>query len=185
MAKQLEKDSKTWKNLQAAFAGESQAAIKYQYYSSRAKKDGYEQISAVFDETSHNEKEHAKMWYKLLNNGEVADTKTNLGLAAEGENYEWTDMYKQFAAEAREEGYDDIAVKFEQVGTIEKSHEARYLRFRENIEHDVVFKSEEVTIWKCRNCGYIYTGKEAPEICPVCAHPRAYFEVQCEDYLGE
>ncbi len=185
MAKQLEKDSKTWKNLQAAFAGESQAAIKYQYFSSRAKKDGYEQISAVFDETSHNEKEHAKMWYKLLNGGEVADTKTNLGLAAEGENFEWTDMYKQFAAEAREEGYEEIAAKFDQVGTIEKAHEARYLRFRENIEHDVVFKNAEVTVWKCRNCGYIYTGKEAPEICPVCAHPQAYFEVECEDYLSE
>lgn len=182
MAKQLEKDSKTWKNLEAALAGESQAAIKYQFFSSRAKKDGFEQIAAIFDETSHNEKEHAKMWYKLLNDGAVADTERNLGLAAAGENYEWTHMYKHFAEEAREEGYDEIAAKFEMVGTIEKGHEARYLKLRENVDHDVVFKNEDMTVWKCRNCGYVYVGAEAPEVCPVCDHPRAFFEINAENY---
>lgn len=177
MAKELDKNSKTWKNLEAAFAGESQAAIKYQYFSSRAKKDGYEHIAAVFDETSHNEKEHAKIWYKLLHGGEVGSTSENLGAAAQGENYEWTTMYEDFAKEAREEGYDEIAVKFEMVAAIEKGHEARYLGLKEEVDHDMVFKSDKVTVWKCRNCGYVYTGEKAPEVCPVCAHPKAYFEV--------
>ncbi len=179
---ELTNSSKTWKNLETAFAGECQAAIKYQYYASRAKKDGYEQISAIFDETSHNEKEHAKMWYKLLHGGAVGDTTENLKLAAEGENYEWTDMYKTFAEEARAEGFDDIATKFEQVAAIEKAHEARYQKLNQNITDDIVFKSDKVTIWKCRNCGYVYTGEQAPELCPVCAHPRAFFEIRAENY---
>lgn len=182
MSKELDKSSKTWKNLEHAFAGESQAAIKYQYFASRAKKDGYEQIGAIFDETSQNEKEHAKIWYKLMHGGEVEDTTTNLEAAAQGENYEWTTMYEDFAKEAREEGYDDIAFKFEQVAAIEKGHESRYLKLHEEVEHDVVFKSAEVTVWKCRNCGYVFTGEEAPAICPVCAHPRAYFERLAENY---
>lgn len=182
MSKELDKSSKTWKNLEHAFAGESQAAIKYQYFASRAKKDGYEQISAIFDETSHNEKEHAKIWYKLMHGGEVEDTAANLEAAAQGENYEWTTMYEDFAKEAREEGYDDIAVKFEQVAAIEKGHESRYLKLREEVEHDVVFKNDDVTVWKCRNCGYVFTGEEAPALCPVCAHPRAYFERLAENY---
>lgn len=182
MAKELEKSSKTWRNLEQAFAGESQAAIKYQYYSSQAKKDGYEQISSIFDETSHNEKEHAKIWYKLLHDGKVGNTAENLEAAAQGENYEWTDMYKRFAEEAREEGYDEIAAKFEMVAAIEKLHEERYLKLHNEVEHDVVFKSDKVTIWKCRNCGYIYTGESAPEVCPVCAHPQAFFEIRAENY---
>lgn len=182
MAKKLEKSSKTWKNLEAAFAGESQAAIKYQYFASRAKKDGYEQISSIFDETSHNEKEHAKIWYKFLHGGAVAGTAENLEAAAQGENYEWTTMYEDFAKEARAEGYDEIAEKFEQVAAIEKTHEARYLRLHNEVEHDVVFKSDKVTIWKCRNCGYVYTGEKAPETCPVCAHPQAFFEINAENY---
>lgn len=182
MAKELDKSSKTWKNLEAAFAGESQAAIKYQYFASRAKKDGYEQIGAIFEETSGNEKEHAKIWYKLLHDGAVGDTATNLEAAAQGENYEWTTMYEDFAKDAREEGYDEIAMKFEMVAAIEKLHEERYLKYHNEVEHDVVFKNDKVTVWKCRNCGYIYTGEEAPEICPVCAHPRAFFEkVNCAE----
>lgn len=182
MSKELEKSSKTWKNLEAAFAGESQAATKYQYFASRAKKDGYEQISAIFDETSHNEKEHAKMWYKLLHGGEVGTTAENLEAAAQGENYEWTTMYEEFAKDAREEGYDDIAVKFEQVAAIEKSHEERYVKLHNEVENDVVFKNDTVTVWKCRNCGYVFTGEAAPAVCPVCAHPRAFFERLCENY---
>ncbi len=182
MAKELDPNSKTWKNLEAALAGESQAAIRYQFYSSRAKKDGYEQISSIFDETSHNEKEHAKMWYKYLHGGAVADTATNLEAAAKGENYEWTDMYKQFAEEARSEGYEEIAAKFDGVAAIEKEHEERYRKLYNNVEHDVVFKSDKVTVWKCRNCGYVFAGEEAPEVCPVCAHPQAFFEIRAENY---
>ena len=182
MTKELTKNTKTWKNLEAAFAGESQAHTKYQYFASQAKKDGFEQISAIFTETALNEKEHAKMWYKFLNGGKVAETKENLRLAANGENHEWTEMYKQFADEAREEGFEEIAEKFEGVAAIEKAHEERYLKLRENIENDVVFKSDKVTIWKCRNCGNIFVGEEAPEECPVCNHPRAYYEISAINY---
>ncbi|MBP5674835.1 rubrerythrin family protein [Candidatus Saccharibacteria bacterium] len=179
---ELKKNTKTWKNLETAFAGESQAFTKYNYFASQAKKDGFEQISEIFLETAGNEKEHAKMWYKLLHDGKVGSTKDNLTAAAQGENYEWSDMYKTFADEAREEGYEDIAKMFEGVGAVEKEHETRYLKLRDNIEHDVVFKSDKVTIWKCRNCGHIYTGTQAPEVCPVCSHPRAYFEIKANNY---
>ncbi|MBR3323254.1 rubrerythrin family protein [Candidatus Saccharibacteria bacterium] len=175
------KGTKTEKNLNAAFAGESQARVKYQFYASKAKKEGYEQISAIFQETSDNEKEHAKIWYKLLHDG-VADTMTNLKDAAAGENYEYTDMYKKFAEEAREEGFDEIAELFEKVGEIEKHHEERYLKLVENIEKGMVFKGDGVTVWKCRNCGYIHIGDSAPEECPVCKHPQSYFEIQAENY---
>lgn len=180
--KNLEKDSKTWKNLETAFAGESQAAIKYGFYASQAKKDGYEQISAIFDETSSNEKQHAKIWYKLLHGGSVDPTTMNLELAAQGENYEWTDMYNNFAQEARDEGYDEIAEKFDLVAGIEKEHEARYLKLKADVDSDMVFKSDKVTVWKCRECGYVYTGEEAPEVCPVCSHPQAFFELRAENY---
>lgn len=176
MVSKIDKNSKTWHNLEHALAGESKAAIKYQFFTSRAKKDGYEQISAIFDETSHNEKEHAKIWYKLLHGGAVEDTLTNLEAAAQGENYEWTDMYKHFAEDARAEGYDDVAEKFEQVAAIEKIHENRYRKWHDEVEHDIVFKNDQITIWKCRNCGYVFAGEEAPEKCPVCDHPRAFFE---------
>lgn len=178
----IDKNSKTWQNLATAFAGESQASIKYQYYASKAKKDGFEQISAIFDETSHNEKEHAKIWFKILHDGAVPDTDKNLKDAANGENYEWTDMYKKFAKEARDEGYDELATKFDEVAAIEKEHETRYLKLLDNVEHDVVFKSDKVTVWKCRNCGHIYVGDTAPEVCPVCEHPRSYFEIRAENY---
>ena len=179
---ELKKNSKTWQNLEKAFAGESQAHMKYQYFASQAKKDGYEQIADIFAETAGNEKEHAKMWYKLLNGGKVADTKTNLAKAAAGEHDEWTDMYKTFAEEARAEGYDEIAEKFDQVAAIEKEHETRYLKLRDNIDQDIVFKSDKVTDWKCRNCGHIYVGESAPEVCPVCAHPQSYFEIRATNY---
>ncbi|MBQ6321055.1 rubrerythrin family protein [Candidatus Saccharibacteria bacterium] len=179
---ELKKNSKTWKNLETAFAGESQAHMKYLYFASRAKKDGFEQISELFSETASNEKEHAKMWYKLLNGGAVSDTKTNLAKAAQGEHDEWTDMYKRFAEEARAEGYEDIAKKFEGVAAIEKEHETRYLKLRDNIENDLVFKSDKVTVWKCRNCGHIFVGEEAPEVCPVCAHPQSFFELKATNY---
>ncbi len=175
------KGTKTEKNLNAAFAGESQARVKYQFYASKAKKEGYEQISAIFQETSDNEKEHAKIWYKLLHDG-VADTMTNLKDAAAGENYEYTDMYKKFAEDAREEGFNEIAELFEKVGEIEKHHEERYLKLVENIENGMVFKGDGVTVWKCRNCGYIHIGDSAPEKCPVCDHPQSYFEIQAENY---
>ena len=155
------KGTKTEANLNTAFAGESQARVKYQFFASRAKKDGYEQIAEIFQETSDNEKEHAKIWYKLLHDG-VADTAENLKAAAAGENYEYTDMYAKFAKEAREEGFDEIAALFEEVGKIEKEHEARYLKLLENLDKGITFKKDGVTIWKCRNCGYIHSGKEAP-----------------------
>ena len=180
--KALEQDSQTWKNLETAFAGESQAAIKYGFYAKQAKKDGYEQIGAIFTETSDNEKEHAKIWYKYLRGGEVDPTSTNLQLAAEGENYEWTDMYNNFAQVAREEGYDETAAKFDIVAGIEKEHEARYLKLKANVDSDMVFKNDQVTVWKCRECGYVYTGESAPEICPVCAHPQAYYEIRATNY---
>jgi rubrerythrin len=175
------KGTKTEKNLNAAFSGESQARVKYQFYASKAKKDGYEQIAAIFQETSDNEKEHAKIWYKLLHDG-VADTMTNLKDAADGENYEYTDMYKKFAEDAREEGFNEIAELFEKVGEIEKHHEERYRKLIENIEKGMVFKGDGVTVWKCRNCGYIHIGDSAPELCPVCNHPQSYFEIQAENY---
>jgi len=176
------KDSKTYKNLETAFAGEAQARVKYQYFASQAKKDGYEQISEIFTETSDNEKEHAKIWYKLLHDGKVGTTTENLKAAADGENYEWTDMYEKFAEVAREEGYDEIAEKFEMVGGIEKHHEERFRKLLKNIDDDIVFKSDKVTVWKCRNCGYIFVGDEAPEFCPVCAHPQSFFEIQSTNY---
>ena len=175
------KGTKTEKNLNTAFAGESQARVKYEYYSSRAKKDGYEQIAEIFAETSSNEKEHAKIWYKLLH-GDVADTSTNLKDAAAGEHYEYSDMYAKFATEAREEGFDEIARLFEEVGKIENKHEERYLKVLDNIEKGIVFKSDGVTVWKCRNCGYIHIGDSAPEVCPVCKHPQSYFEIRAENY---
>ncbi|MBR3135208.1 rubrerythrin family protein [Candidatus Saccharibacteria bacterium] len=176
------KNSKTYENLKTAFAGECQARVKYQFFASQAKKDGYEQISEIFTETSDNEKEHAKIWYKLLNDGAVGDTKENLKLGIEGEEYEYAEMYKGFAKIAREEGFDEIAEKFEQVGEIEKTHEDRYAKLLKNVDDDVVFKSDKVTVWKCRNCGYLFTGEEAPEVCPVCAHPQSFFEVRAVNY---
>ena len=170
------KGTKTEKNLQTAFAGESQARNKYTYYASKAKKDGYEQIAAIFEETANNEKEHAKLWFKLLHGG-IPDTLTNLADAAAGENYEWTDMYATFAKEAKEDGFDYIAKLFEGVAKIEKRHEERYRKLIENIEGGLVFSRDGDMIWECRNCGHIHIGKEAPEVCPVCAHPRAYFEL--------
>ena len=175
------KGSKTEANLQTAFAGESQARNKYTYFASKAKKDGYEQIAAIFQETADNEKEHAKLWYKLLNGG-IGTTAENLKAAAEGENYEWTDMYAGFAKTAREEGFDHIAFLFEKVAEIEKHHEERYLKLLKNVEDSVVFSSEGDAIWQCRNCGHIVVGKKAPEVCPVCAHPKSYFEVRKENY---
>ena len=176
------KGSKTEANLMTAFAGESQARNKYTYYASKAKKDSYEQIAAIFEETANNEKEHAKMWFKLLQGGEIKDTLSNLEDAAKGENYEWTEMYKDFAKEAREEGFDHIAYLFEEVAKIEKEHEERYLTLLKNIEDDRVFKKDEDKIWICRNCGHVYVGKEALDVCPVCAHPQSYMEVKAENY---
>ncbi len=175
------KGTKTEQNLQNAFAGESMARNKYTYFASVAKKEGYVQIANIFEETAANEKEHAKLWYKLLNGG-VKDTLTNLKLAAEGENYEWVDMYATFAKEAREEGFDKIAELFEGVAKIEKEHEERYKKLAENIENGVVFEKDGVVVWKCANCGHIHVGKSAPEVCPVCAHPKSFFEVRAENY---
>lgn len=175
------KGSKTEKNLLEAFAGESMARNKYTYYASVAKKEGYVQVANIFEETAANEKEHAKLWFKLLNGG-VKDTLTNLKDAANGENYEWTDMYAKFAKEAREEGFDHIADLFEGVGAIEKHHEARYKKLAENIETGIVFKKDDIVVWKCNNCGHIHVGKEAPTVCPVCAHPQSFFEVKAENY---
>ena len=176
------KGSQTEKNLQAAFAGESQAHTKYQYYASKAKKDGYEQIAALFLETSHNEKEHAKVWFKYLNGGDVPGTLDNLNDAADGENYEWTDMYDGFAKVAEEEGFTEIAAKFRLVGAVEKHHEERYRALIDNVETGKDFSRDGDAIWICRNCGHIVIGKEPPEICPVCAHPKAYFELRSVNY---
>ena len=176
------KGSRTEANLMAAFAGESQARNKYTYYASQAKKEGYEQIAAIFEETALNEKEHAKIWFKLLHDGKVPDTIVNLADAADGENFEWTDMYANFAKEAREEGFTTIALLFEKVGAIEKEHEERYRKLIANIEGGLVFSRDGDMIWQCRNCGHIVVGKKAPEICPVCAHPQSYFEVRAENW---
>lgn len=176
------KGSKTEKNLLAAFAGESQARNKYTYYASRAKKDGYEQIAAIFEETAGNEREHAKIWFKQLHGGSVPDTIENLRDAAGGEHFEWTEMYKEFAETAREEGFTQIAALFHMVGEIEKHHEGRYLRLLENLKNDLVFKKGEKTYWICRNCGHVTEGEAAPKGCPVCAHPQAYFEVWSRNY---
>ena len=175
------KGTKTEKNLLEAFAGESMARNKYTYYASKAKKDGYVQMAAIFEETANNEKEHAKIWFKLLHDG-IGSTPENLKDAAEGENYEWTDMYTRFAQEAREEGFPDIAAKFEMVGAIEKEHEERYRKLLKNIEDGVVFSKDGDCVWQCSNCGHIVIGKKAPEICPVCAHPQSYFQVRAENY---
>ena len=176
------KGSRTEKNLQAAFAGESQARNKYTYFASKAKKEGYEQIAAIFLETAENEKEHAKMWFKYLEGGDIKSTAENLKAAADGENFEWTDMYKEFAKVAREEGFEKIAFQFEAVGKIEKEHEERYLALLEKVKGGKVYISEDCVVWKCRNCGHIHIGKEAPEICPVCAHPKSYFELRAKNY---
>ena len=181
MAKSV-KGTQTEKNLLTSFAGESQARNKYTYFASVAKKEGYEQIAAIFQETADNEKEHAKMWFKLLNGGEIGTTAENLNAAADGENYEWTDMYAEFAKIAKEEGFDHIAYLFEEVGKIEKEHEERYLKLLENVKDGKVFEAGEVKIWKCRNCGHIVVGTKAPEVCPVCSHPKAYFEIKAENY---
>jgi len=176
------KGSRTEANLAAAFAGESQAHTKYKYYASQAKKDGYVQIANFFEETAGNEKEHAKIWFKLLHGGSVPDTVTNLKDAASGENYEWTEMYDEFAKVAREEGYDHIAALFDAVGAVEKEHEERYLKLLKNIEEGIVFSRDGDTIWKCGNCGHICIGKKAPTVCPVCVHPQSYFEIKAENY---
>ena len=175
------KGTKTEANLMAAFSGESQARNKYTYYASQAKKDGYVQISQIFETTAGNEKEHAKMWFKIVNGG-IKDTLTNLKDAAAGEHYEWTDMYKNFAEEAHAEGFHEIAALFEKVADIERHHEERYLQLAKNMEEGKVFKREEKVYWICTNCGHIYEGPEAPKVCPVCAHPQAYFELLCENY---
>ncbi len=179
MSKEL-KGTKTEANLMAAFSGESEARNKYTYFASVAKKEGYEQISALFTKTAENEKEHAKMWFKLL--GGIGNTAENLASAAAGENYEWTDMYATFAKEAEEEGFTEIAAKFRAVAAIEKSHEERYRKLLNNVEMQAVFAKAEQTMWECRNCGHLVMGKKAPEICPVCAHPKSYFEVRAENY---
>lgn len=176
------KGSKTEQNLLKAFSGESQARNKYTFYASKAKKDGYEQLAAIFEETANNEKEHAKLWFKELHNGQVSSTIENLEDAAAGENYEWTEMYKEFAAVAKEEGFTRIANLFEKVGEIEKEHEERYLTLLKNIKDDRVFKKDGDKIWVCRNCGYVYTGKNALEVCPVCAHPKSFMEVKADNY---
>ena len=175
------KGTKTEQNLMTAFAGESQARNKYTYYASKAKKDGYEQIAAIFEETANNEIEHANIWFKLLDNG-MPDTKANLLDAANGENYEWTDMYEGFAKTAKEEGFDDIAYLFTEVGKIEKEHEERYRKLLDNIESGKVFIKEQPKMWICRNCGHIHFGEKAPEVCPVCNHPQSYFEEKANNY---
>lgn len=176
------KGSKTEQNLMTAFAGESQARNKYTYFASKAKKEGYEQIAAIFLETADNEKEHAKLWFKELNGGDIPSTLDNLNAAADGENYEWTDMYDEFAKVAEEEGFKAIAAKFRAVGEIEKHHEERYRKLIENVEGGLVFSKDGDRIWKCRNCGHIVVGKSAPEVCPVCAHTKAFFEISANNY---
>ena len=176
------KGSRTEQNLMAAFAGESQARNKYTYFASKAKKDGYEQIAAIFEETANNEKEHAKMWFKLLEGGEIKSTPENLKAAAEGENYEWKDMYKEFAEVAKEEGFDHIAFLFEGVAKIEKEHEERYKKLLKNIDDKLVFSNDGDAIWVCRNCGHVVVGKDAPKVCPICAHPQSYFERKANNY---
>lgn len=176
------KGTKTEKNLMEAFAGESQARNKYTYFASQAKKDGYEQIAEIFLNSAENEKEHAKIWYKLLHDGSIGSTIDNLQSAANGENYEWTNMYKSFAEDARNEGFNEIAALFEMIGKIEKVHEERYLKLLENIKEGKVYLKDGTVIWKCRNCGYIHIGQAALELCPVCKHPKAFFEVKGENY---
>ena len=176
------KGSRTEKNLQTAFAGESQARNKYTYYASKAKKEGYEQIAALFLETAENEKEHAKLWFKYLHGGDVPSTEVNLKDAAEGENYEWTEMYKEFAEVAKEEGFLEIAAKFAMVGKIEAEHEKRYLKLLEKVKEGKVYIAEDVVVWKCRNCGHIHVGKEAPKVCPACNHPQSFFELRETNY---
>ena len=176
------KGSKTEANLLTAFAGESQAYTKYGYYASKAKKEGYNQIAAIFEETAGNEKEHAKLWFKALHGGAVPDTVTNLKDAAAGENYEWTQMYAEFAKVAKEEGFDHLAFLFEEVGKIEREHENRYRKLLANVEGGLVFSRDGDMVWQCSNCGHIVIGKNAPEVCPVCAHPKAYFQLKAENY---
>ena len=176
------KGTKTEANLMTAFAGESQAHTKYNYFASQAKKDGYVQISNIFAETAANEKEHAKIWFKLLEGGSIKDTMSNLQAAADGENYEWTDMYAGFAKEAREEGFDDIAELFEGVAAIEKEHEERYKKLLANIREGIVFERDPEVVWQCSNCGHTVKGNKAPEVCPVCAHPKAHFQIKPENY---
>ncbi|HJJ98589.1 MAG TPA: rubrerythrin family protein [Methanocorpusculum sp.] len=176
------KGSKTEANLQTAFAGESQARNKYNYYASKARKDGYEQIAEFFEETANNEKEHAKIWFKLLHGGAIPDTLTNLADAAAGENYEWTDMYTGFAKEAHAEGFEDIAKLFEMIAAIEKHHEKRYLKLLANIKEGIVFSRDGDAIWQCGNCGHLVIGKAAPEVCPVCDHQKAYFRIEARNY---
>lgn len=176
------KGSKTEQNLLTAFAGESQARNKYTYFASKAKKDGYEQIAAIFEETANNEKEHAKMWFKHLHGGAVPSTEENLLAAATGENYEWTEMYKEFAKVAKKEGFLEIAKQFEGVAKIEEEHEKRYRALLENVKKNKCFVKKEVKVWVCRNCGHRHVGKQAPKVCPVCAHPQSYFEVEATNY---
>ena len=176
------KGTKTEANLQAAFAGESQARNKYTYFASKAKKEGFVQIAALFEETANNEKEHAKIWFKLLHGGAIGSTAENLLAAAEGENYEWTDMYYEFAKVAREEGFEEIAKLFDGVAAIEKEHEERYRKLLANVKGDLVFSKDGDAVWQCSNCGHIVVGKKAPEVCPICAHPKAYFQVRAENY---
>lgn len=176
------KGSKTEANLLAAFAGESQARNKYTFYASKAKKEGYEQIAAIFEETANNEKEHAKLWFKYLHGGEIGPTEENLKDAAAGEHYEWTDMYKGFADVAEEEGFKEIAATMRMIATVEKTHEERYLKLLGNVKDHLVFQAGEETVWVCRNCGYVYVGKNAPAVCPACKHPQAYFERKAANY---
>lgn len=176
------KGSKTEQNLMAAFAGESQARNKYTYYASKARKDGYEQIAAIFEETANNEKEHAKIWFKELHDGEIPDTIKNLLDAASGENYEWTEMYAKFAKEAEDEGFTKLAFLFNEVAKIEKEHELRYKKLVENIDNNEVFSKETPKMWICRNCGHVHYGDKAPKVCPVCAHPQSFFEIKCNNY---